>query len=96
MSYASEHLVRCARQEDLGCPARFPGSKFDAIDAGVEGWFFSRQDDLAYCPEHVPGWVPGWRARKSAGPPRPRSLELPPEGPEREAFLAAHAGDPFG
>jgi hypothetical protein len=96
MSYAGEHPVTCTRQADLGCPASFPGSKHDAIAAAEAGWFFSFKDDAAYCPEHVPGWVPGWRERKQAGPPRRRVLELPPEGPERDAFLAAHAGDPFG
>lgn len=61
MSYASGHPVHCARQGD-GCEAQIPGSKWAAIKAGDEGWFFSRKDDAAYCPEHVPDWVPAWRA----------------------------------
>ncbi len=95
MSHASDNPVRCARQGDLGCTASFPGSKFDAIAAGVEGWFFSRGTDDAFCPEHIPDWVAGWRARQQ--PPVRR--EVPPPGPERDAWLAEHPvpeGSPFG
>lgn len=58
--------MHCARSEDLGCTASFPGSKFAAIKAGADGWFFSRETDEAYCPPHVPEWVAAWRARKAA------------------------------
>lgn len=69
MSYASEHPVTCVRREDLGCPSSFPGSKFGAIKAQDEGWFFAkdsgpRGSSAAYCPEHVPEWVTAWRERK--------------------------------
>ena len=41
-------------------------SKWLVMKAGREGWFFQR-DGTAYCPEHVPDWVEGWRVRQSHG-----------------------------
>lgn len=67
VSMASEHPVRCAKATD-GCTAQFPGSKHDAVRAHEAGWFFSRREGLAYCPEHVPDWVPAWRARQARKP----------------------------
>lgn len=64
MTHASEHPVLCAKALE-GCTAQFPGSKHAAIKAHAGGWFFSRQDDLVYCPAHVPEWVSAWRARKA-------------------------------
>lgn len=64
MSQASEHPVRCAKAAE-GCAALFPGSKHAAVRAHEAGWFFSRREELVYCPEHVPGWVPAWRARQA-------------------------------
>jgi hypothetical protein len=65
VSHAADNPVFCARKDDLGCPARTPDSRFHRIRAGEAGWFFSRETEEAYCPEHVPGWVPAWRARKA-------------------------------
>jgi hypothetical protein len=66
MSRTSEHPVTCLEE---GCPASFPGSKFDAIRAQEAGWFFPREHEglRGWCPAHVPSWVPAWRARKAAG-----------------------------
>jgi hypothetical protein len=64
VSHASTHPVHCARRDDLACTASFPGSKWAAVKAGSEGWFFSRAEDKAYCPAHEPDWVPAWRARR--------------------------------
>lgn len=36
------------------------------------GWFFSKTGE-AYCPEHIPEWVPAWRARAR----RARATEQP-------------------
>lgn len=66
MSYSRDHLVRCARAADLGCAATYPGSGHAAQRASEEGWFHSRQDDASYCPEHVPDWVPAWRASRAS------------------------------
>ena len=64
MSYASEHPVYCARREDLNCPASHPRSRWDAVRADRAGWFHSNAEEQAYCPEHVPDWVPEWRAKQ--------------------------------
>jgi hypothetical protein len=63
VSRASENPVHCA---DLSCTASHPGSRFDAIKADAAGWFHSKAEELAWCPEHVPGWVPVWRAKRAA------------------------------
>jgi hypothetical protein len=65
VSYASDHPVYCARKGDLGCTATHPGSRFDAIKADEAGWFHSKAEG-AFCPGHVPGWVPAWRERQAA------------------------------
>ena len=66
MSYASEHPVFCARREDLGCTASHPGSRWDTMKADRAGWFHSKAEECAYCPGHVPDWVPAWRAKQEA------------------------------
>jgi hypothetical protein len=66
MSYASEHPVTCSRREDIGCEASIRGSKHYRMKAQHEGWFSSFRENLAYCPEHVPDWVPAWRDRRQA------------------------------
>lgn len=66
MSHASDNPVFCARKDDLGCAASHPGSRHDAIRAQQEGWFHSLKTQLHYCPEHVPDWVPAWRAAQAA------------------------------
>lgn len=49
------------------CGASFTsGSKWDDIRAHSEGWFSRQRDGLWWCPAHVPGWVPAWRARQAA------------------------------
>jgi hypothetical protein len=64
MSHAAEYPVTCLQD---GCPASFPGSKFAAMRAGREGWFFprGRGDGRGWCPDHLPDWVPGWRAARA-------------------------------
>jgi hypothetical protein len=57
MNYAAP--VKCAR-----CPRTAPGDKWGRIRASGQGWFFSREEDAAYCPDHIPDWVAGWRKRK--------------------------------
>lgn len=66
MSHASENPVYCAMRESLGCPASHPSGRWGSQKAANEGWFASRQDELSYCPEHVPDWVPAWRAQQAA------------------------------
>ena len=38
--------------------------KWNIMRAEREGWFFQK-DGTTYCPEHVPAWVAGWRARQT-------------------------------
>lgn len=59
MAHRTEHPTVCAK-----CTAWIPGSKWDTIRAAEIGWFFQK-DGTAYCPEHVPAWVPGWRVRRA-------------------------------
>lgn len=59
MSHAQDHPVTCSHP---GCNAAHPGSKWDNIQAGRDGWFHQR-DGNAYCPKHVPKWVNRRRAR---------------------------------
>lgn len=40
-------------------------SQWDFKRASSAGWFFKR-DGTSYCPEHLPEWVDGWRARRAA------------------------------
>ncbi len=36
------------------------------MKADRAGWFHSYQEEQAYCPVHVPDWVPAWRAKQEA------------------------------
>ena len=65
MSRASENPVFCAHRVQ-GCAASHPSSKWGAMKADREGWFHSREEEAAYCPEHVPDWVPAWREKQAA------------------------------
>lgn len=58
--------VFCARREDLGCTASYQDNKFASIRAHDAGWFRSYQEEKSYCPDHLPEWVPGWRAAQAA------------------------------
>lgn len=50
----------CARDD---CFEEHLFDRWNAIRAVDAGWFMSRASDKVYCPEHVPDWVAGWRAR---------------------------------
>jgi len=47
------------------CPASFVPHYWGKIRADKAGWFLQK-DGTSYCPDHVPGWVAGWRAKKSS------------------------------
>ena len=53
----------CSRD---GCPNSFPDHRFGTIRAAAGGWFISREKDEAWCPDDLPDWVAGWRAKKAA------------------------------
>ena len=46
------------------CEKPGPKNRWENTRAQTEGWFLQRNGDV-YCPEHVPGWVAGWRARQA-------------------------------
>lgn len=52
-------LIHCAEPE---CPATIKNHRWGKTKA--DGWFFSRRDDTAFCPDHIPPWVAEWRAQK--------------------------------
>lgn len=54
---------KCSRPE---CSRTFRDHRWGAIQAQNDGWFLQTNGD-AWCPEHVPDWVPEWRARMAAG-----------------------------
>lgn len=56
--YVTDEVV-CAER---GCAASVPDHYWGLVKA--EGWFFQR-DGSAWCPQHIPPWVAGWRARKT-------------------------------
>lgn len=49
-------FIRCE-----GCDAKLENHYWGKVKA--EDWFFTRAGE-AYCPNHVPEWVAGWRERK--------------------------------
>lgn len=58
--------VQACAWADRGCEAVFRDTgKWAHMRASDDGWFFSRQEDAAYCPEHNPPWVADWRARQA-------------------------------
>jgi hypothetical protein len=81
-------VVTCARRGDLGCPASYPASKFAAIRAGEAGWFCSKAEECAYCPDHVPDWVPAWRAAQAK-----KKFKVEGSLSARTAVLECAAGD---
>ena len=45
-----------------GCPATLKNNKWTVLRSG---WFFNRdQQNVGYCPDHIPSWVHDWRKRK--------------------------------
>lgn len=55
-------LLRCAGP---GCQASIPDHAWGHTKAA--GWFLQK-DGRAWCPEHQPGWLQGWRNRRLAKP----------------------------
>lgn len=63
MSYEAGMVV-CS--ED-GCEAQIKNNRWARTKAS--NWFFTR-DNKAYCPDHHPDWVAGWRAKKGNATPK--------------------------
>lgn len=47
-----------------GCMANHADHAWGHIKA--DGWFHSRDGTQAFCPQHLPDWVAGWRAQQAA------------------------------
>jgi hypothetical protein len=57
-------MMPCAKPDEPPCPAEFRNTgRWAQTRAQEAGWFFPRNEDKAYCPNHNPWWVAGWRAR---------------------------------
>lgn len=54
-------MIRCSAP---GCPAEIPAHKWGSIKDGAD--WFQQRDGTAWCPDHHPEWVAGWRARRDA------------------------------
>lgn len=50
-----------------GCPETYIPHEWGTKAAQRAGWFMQRNGD-SWCPAHIPEWVAGWRAGKTAGP----------------------------
>lgn len=48
-----------------GCSNEYKSHEWGKKKAQRDGWFFSKESG-AYCPDHLPGWVPAWRARNAS------------------------------
>lgn len=46
-----------------GCTNTHKKDRWNNSKAEKEGWFFQKYN-IAWCPEHVPSWVEGWRKSK--------------------------------
>lgn len=69
----SDNDVACV---EAGCIATIKNNKWAKIKA--EGWFFSKDlsADSGYCPDHIPGWVEAWRAKKRLARPKDDTIWL--------------------
>lgn len=46
------------------CEARIKNHYWGKVKA--EGWFFSRDNKVIRCPEHVPSWYHKWTSRRKS------------------------------
>lgn len=46
----------------MACDERIKNHRWGKTKA--TGWFFSRDETVALCPQHVPSWYSAWRLRK--------------------------------
>jgi hypothetical protein len=52
--------VKC---KDKECDQKIKDHMWGRIKA--TGWFFQK-DGSAYCPDHIPEWVPAWREQRDS------------------------------
>jgi hypothetical protein len=58
----TEPGIYCRR---AGCPAHFPAEPWAWTGAVAAGWHVSGGGRESFCPDHLPTWVPAWRARRA-------------------------------
>jgi hypothetical protein len=58
------HPVGVLKCMGEGCEKSVPDHYWGKVKKG-EGWFFSQDDKLIYCPDHLPEWVEEWRKKKA-------------------------------
>ena len=57
------HPVSSTKCAESDCTASVKNHYWGHVKA--DGWFFSKEGP-AWCPEHLPDWVPAWRERQKA------------------------------
>lgn len=63
MVFLMAHETELKKCSAPGCDASFKNHSWGAVKAHDAGWF-QQNDGGAWCPEHVPDWVPAWRERQ--------------------------------
>lgn len=53
-------MAKCSEPK---CTAECKDHKWGRMKAQRDGWFFKMDGTEQWCPDHVPSWVHGWRAR---------------------------------
>ncbi len=54
------------RCSEPNCTAFYRTHSWGSIKAQQAGWFKGREDDVCWCPDHLPAWVGPWRERQKA------------------------------
>ena len=50
--------------DGIPCVKVVANHKWGKIIAQKDGWFFSKKTDGAWCPKHIPDWVPVWKEKR--------------------------------
>jgi len=67
----------CRGERDgVRCTASIELHYWAKVRASDKGWFFQK-DGTIWCPEHVPEWVPAWRAEKKRKVDLLQSVDCP-------------------
>ena len=64
MARTHEHKAPRLPCAGEGCERSIPNHYWGKVKDG-EGWFIARDESQAFCPRHLPDWVPEWRANKA-------------------------------
>lgn len=53
-------IIKC---DGLMCDKQFKNNYWASVKEGKD-WFIPKNDNLAFCPDHLPSWVQEWRSKK--------------------------------